>query len=387
MGDADIVLLSCYLQHFRTVTEIGKIAAKKGVPVLVGGPVFNIPGTADAWRRLPGVSAVVGAESDLSVSDLVAAVIAKRDLLEFPGVVLPDGRASSSAPPLRQLDDVPMADFTDYPWDRYPVRIVPIMTGRGCQWNKCAFCSDVISVNGRSFRTRSIQNVLLEMQEQSRIHSTTNFLFVDLKLNSYPDMIRGIAENVQSYVPGAEWLGTVHVDLRDDNGLSRHDLKNAVRSGMRRVSFGLESGSQRMLDLMDKGSNVERNSQFIREAHEAGLSLRCTMFKGFPGERADDMAATADFLEEHAPYLDRVRFNEFTLMEDTPIYHELIATNAATRQAYIRRFDHFAARASYSNPESGDRVYRREKARALSAVYEINRRPLRAAARQFDGLM
>lgn len=383
----DAVLLSAYLQHFQTVGKIGQLAKARGVPVLLGGPMFNIPNTAKAWSALPGLTAVVGAESDTSIADMVETLCAGGDLLRFPGVVLPDGRRSPKAPPLRPLDDTPMADFTDFPWDRYPVRIVPIMTGRGCQWNRCTFCSDIISTSGRSFRTRSVQNVLAEMQEQSRRHNTNNFLFLDLKLNSYPEMLRGIAAEIQDYVPGAEWVGTVHVDLRRDNGLGRDDLKAAVKAGMRRISFGLESGSQRILDAMDKGASVERNAQFIREAHAVGLSVRCTMFKGYPGETAEDMAATAQFLEDHIDMLDRVRFNEFNLLEDTPIYREMVASNQAVQKLQVRQFDHWAARAHYLNPETGDKAYRREKARALRAVYEINRRPLRAQARQFDGLM
>jgi len=280
-----------------------------------------------------------------------------------------------------------MADFTDFPWDRYSGRIVPMMTGRGCQWDKCLFCSDVISVSGRTFRTRSVENVLLEMQEQARRHETTNFLFLDLKLNSWPDMIRGIAEASSRYVQGAEWIGTVHVDQREDNGLSRADLETAVEGGMRRVSFGLESGSQRLLDAMSKGTSVERNSAFIRDAHAAGLSIRCTMFKGFPGETAADMEATVRFLDEHASYLDRVRFNEFTVHTGTPIWKAINEKAEAEKTLNITRLDNRRARVDYRRAEARTREYRKAKAQALGLVFQINRRQLRDTARQFDGLM
>jgi radical SAM superfamily enzyme YgiQ (UPF0313 family) len=151
-----------------------------------------------------------------------------------------------------------------------------------------------------------VDSVIHEMREQARRHSTTNFLFLDLKLNSNPNLLRGIVENVQRNVRGAQWIGTVHVDGRSDNGLSRGELRAAVAAGMRRVSFGLESGSQKMLDAMDKGCTVERNSEFIRTAHEAGLSVRATMFKGYPGETAEDIELTAQFLEKHADYIGRI---------------------------------------------------------------------------------
>ena len=389
----DAILISAYLQHFNSVAAIAGLAQAKGVPVLLGGPMFNLPEVADSWHKIAGVSAVVGAEIDRDLPEMVDALCRKGDLLAFPGVVLPDGRRSGVARPMRHLDQTPMPDFTDFPWDRYPGRIVPMMTGRGCQWDKCLFCSDVISVSGRTFRTRSVENVLLEMQEQARRHETTNFLFLDLKLNSWPGMIRGIAKGIGRVVQGAEWIGTVHVDERADNGLSRADLAAAAEGGMRRISFGLESGSQRLLDAMRKGSSVERNAAFIRDAHAAGLSIRCTMFKGFPGETAADMEATAQFLEEHALLLDRVRFNAFTLHTGTPIWTAVTQKAAVTENAgadsglSVTRLDHRRARGEYRATEARTPAYRRAKARALDIVYQINRRPLRDTARQFDGLM
>jgi radical SAM superfamily enzyme YgiQ (UPF0313 family) len=260
------------------------------------------------------------------------------------------------------------------------------MTGRGCQWAKCAFCSDVVSTNGLAYRSRSVGHVLAEMEEQSRRHATRNFLFLDLKLNSRPDMLRSIAEQLPGRVPGAEWIGTVHVDTRPDNGLSFQDLKIAVRGGMRRVSFGLETGSQRLLDVMKKGSTVEGNSEFIRNAHRAGLSLRCTMFAGYPGETEEDMAATADFLEAHEHLLDRVRFNAFSLLDDTPIFKRMAEQSGALILTDLQP-DPQRAKMEYRNPVIESKGYRLHKRRALASVYRINKRPVRSSARQFDGLM
>lgn len=382
----DIILLSAYLQHYQSVVEIGKLAKSANIPLVVGGPMFNVPEIAESWLKIPGLVAMVGAESDLTLPALVRAACRGEDLLGFPGVKLPDLRSSPAAPPLRELDAVPVPDFSDFPWDRYASRIIPVMTGRGCQWSKCVFCSDVVSVSGRTFRSRSIDNIMHELREQARRYGSKNFLFLDLKLNSNPNIMRGICDTIQDHVYGAQWVGTVHVDLRKDNGLSRKELKNAANSGMRRISFGLETGSQRLLDDMKKGSSVEANSEFIRNASEAGLSIRCTMFKGFPSETADDLEQTADFLEKHEPFLDRVRFNEFSIPTDTPIYDDFAEERGAASFS-IWKWDHRNGRALYIDHESGNPAYRRAKARALRAVYQINKREVRSAARAFDGLM
>ena len=386
-GQPDAILISAYLQHFSSVKTIAELAKDFGVPVILGGPAFNNAATAKVWASLKGVSVVVGAEVDRDLPALAECVVARGNILNHAGVFLPDGTSSNAAAPLQNLDAVPIPDFTDFPWNRYPVRIVPVMTGRGCQWDKCQFCSDVQSVSGRSFRTRSVENVLLEMQEQARRHETSNFLFLDLKLNSWPGMIRGIAKGIAGIVRGAEWVGTVHVDERPDNGLSRSDLEAAVEGGMRRISFGLESGSQRLLQSMRKGSSVARNSTFIKDAHAAGLSIRCTMFKGYPGETADDMESTFRFLEEHAPYIDRVRFNDFSIYPQTPIWHVLNDKTSVGTKVEVVRVDVQRGRINYRNMEARSFAYRKAKASALAVVYEINRRALRDSARQFDGLM
>lgn len=381
------ILISAYLQHLPSIRAIAGLAAQANVPVIVGGPMFNLPHVAEEWRQIPGLTAIFGGEADLVLPDLLNTLWEGGDLLKYAGVTLADGRRSGMAAPLRPLDATPFPDFTDFPWDRYPVRIMPILSGRGCQWDRCLFCSDVISASGRKFRTRSIDSVLLEMQEQARRHNTASFLFLDLKLNSWPEMIRGISRKLQHYVQGAEWVGTVHVDQRSDNGLSRPDLQLAVDGGMRRISFGLETGSQSLLDRMAKGSSVERNSQFIHDAHAAGLSIRCTMFKGFPGETVEDMEATERFLERHGHMLDRVRFNNFSLYTDTPIWRAMIEKSGVGAEVELTVSDHARAQFRYRRVTPFGRDYRRSKARVLGIVHEINRRPLRQSARQFDGLM
>lgn len=383
----DIILLSSYLQHYRTVIKLGRLAKKKGIPLLLGGPVFNLKNTAEAWLNIPGLTAIVGGEVDLSLPAIVTTAIERKHLLQFNGVILPDGRRSPPAPPLRDLDSIPVPDFTDFPWDRYQVKIIPLIAGRGCQWAECVFCNDVYSVNGRMFRPRSIEMVLHEMEELARRHQTTTFFFLDLKLNSYPDLWRGIISGIQHRVPGAQWIGTVHVDSRKDNGLSSTDLRAAAASGMRRISFGLETGSQRLLDAMKKGSTVEENSRFIHDAHAAGLSVRCTMFRGFPGETAEDLELTAAFLQKHAQLIDRIRFNDLSIHEGTPLYDKVVANSGLYPEIKITRQDDINSRLHYKEKTAPTKAYKKALSKTLAIVHKINKQPIRSAARAFDGLM
>lgn len=383
----DTLLLSAYLDHYPSVRELGELAAAEKVPLLLGGPIFNLPEVARAWLDIPGLAAIFGGEADLSLPAIVTDLVAGRDLRRHPGVYQPGAARGSAPPPLRRLETLPVPDFTDFPWPRYRHRVVPVMTGRGCEWGRCIFCSDVVTANGRTYRSRPLDGVLDELQQQSLRYATRDFIFLDIKLNSELPMWRGLLERFQHSVPSGRWVGTVHVGAREDNGLTADDLTAARAAGMARISFGLESGSQRLNDTMAKGTHVARTSQFLRHAHAAGLSVRTTMMIGYPGETPSDLDASVAFLHAHAPFLDRVRLSRFKAIPGTR-FHDMYGRDP-NRFPSISRLDwnYRYARASYQQPSTGDRSYRRSKAKLLRLVHSINRQPLRHDANVFDGLM
>lgn len=386
-NDHDVLLVSAYLENYFSVVTLGKIAAKAGIPLVVGGPAFNFPGTAEQWLGIPGLTAIVASEMDVAVGDFVNTVIAGGDLTRFPGIFLPDGRSSKAAAPLQTLGDLPVPDFTDFPWNKYASPVIPVMTGRGCAWGRCLFCSDVTSVNGRTFRSLPLKNVLEEMGVQSSRHNCKDIFFVDLKLNSDLEVWRGIISNYQEILPDGRWAAMVHVDNSNDNGLSSADLRAARASGMTRISFGLESGSQRLLQRMAKGTTVGRMSQFLKDAASAGLSTRATMIIGYPGETADDLEKTNHFVSEHSPYLDRIRVSRFAPIPGTPfakLYEQTPHKVPGVRKIEWRpRFGSGA----YRYQPARSRHYRKQKAKLLWQIYKINREEVPSEASAFNGIM
>jgi anaerobic magnesium-protoporphyrin IX monomethyl ester cyclase len=383
----DVLLLSAYLDYGAAVRDLAKEARARHVPVILGGPAFNMPEVAERWLRIPGVTAIVAAEVDHTLPQLVDTLLGDGDLSTYPGVYLPDGRRGPVAHPLRNLDDLPVPDLSQFPWGLYPNKIIPVMTGRGCSWANCTFCSDVKVVNGLSFRSRPVAAVLDEIQQQSRRYGTADVIFLDIKLNSELEMWRGIIESFQECLPGGRWIGTVHVAGHGENGLTRAELSAAARAGLTRISFGLETGSQRLNNAMAKGTSLERTSQFLVDAHAAGISVRGTAILGYPGETAEDIEETVAFLTSHQRFLDRIRMNRFTPLPGTR-FHELYERHPERFEGLTRlSWDFDLRRGSYRYEPAGDRRYRHAKKRLLRAVHEINRRSLRPTAAQFDGLM
>lgn len=385
-GEYDAVLVSSYLIYHDLCQQIGSLCSERNIPFLLGGPYFAQPEVRAEWIGLPGLSGLVGGEVEPYLADLVRAVMRRESLEQFPGVwsESPDG---PNAPPLQDLDAVPFPDYGDFPWQSYPNRIIPVATGRGCSWGACTFCSDVTGSAHRTFRTRSIENVLSELEYQADRFGTKLFVFTDPKLNSDLTVWDGLLNELPKRVPGAQWIGAVHIDsTRPRNGLSARELEAARSAGMVRLTTGIESGSQRVLDLMRKGANAKDSSKVIRDAATAGISVRVTMIVGYPGETVEDVEQTCEFLESHSDSIERVVMSRFHIKTGTRFHRDYETAPARFPEIQQVRYQHQLAviEHDFDHP---DPKYPKAIDRVLRATHEINRFPIRDTARAFDGVM
>jgi radical SAM superfamily enzyme YgiQ (UPF0313 family) len=383
----DVVLISAYTMHEDTCAALAKLCQAHRVPVLVGGNYFVSAEIVERWLRLDGITAVFGGEPENALPSLISDLVAGRDMRGYRGLSVPGAKASPPAPPLTNLDRLPFPDYRDFPWERYPNRIVPIMTGRGCEWGNCRFCGDVVTSAGRTYRTRSLPNVVDEIRMQRERHATSLFVFLDLKLNSSLTLWRGLIERFPDVAPGAAWTASVHVDSRIDNGLLREDLISARKAGLARITTGLETASPSLLKRMAKGTSPDRVAAFARDATEAGISVRMTAMLGYPGEVAADVDATSRFLEENHRWIERVMLNRFTLMPGTDADRRSLErpnTLPGLRRGVL---DPLSAIIDHTNSMLGSRDHRRAAYRLLATVHWINRQPLSARALEFEGVM
>lgn len=385
----DAVLVSTYLMYHAHCVALAEKCRQRGVPLILGGPYFASHDVARQWADMPGVTALVGGEVEPHLCTLVARVADGLSVQHLPGVWYREaGTLKLNAPPLADLDRLPFPDYSDFPWAKYPNVIVPSITGRGCGWGACTFCSDITSTAGRTYRSRTADNVLAEIGHQGRRHGAQLFVFTDLKLNSNLDMWRQLGSRMPAVAPGARWIGAVHVGNRGPNGLSFEELKRARAGGMVRLTTGFESGSQRLLDKMAKGVDLADTSQFLADAHRAGISVRMTMFTGFPDEGAPDLEMTAEFLTRHERFIERLSIGRFQIMSGTRFAH-LVEKDLRGRYAQITDVvpNHKLAQFEHQYAQTADPKYRRSMMRLLDIVHRINRRPIGEDARDFEGVM
>jgi len=179
----------------------------------------------------------------------------------------------------------------------------------------------------------------------------------------------------------------VHVDGDQPCGLSQAELRAARRAGAVRLTTGLESGSQRVLDSMAKGTRLETTQRFLRDAAQAGISTRVTMILGYPGEVAADVAQSAAFLEAYGDSIERVQLNRFALMSGTPVHRRWSREPARFPEIADAQPDAANALVEFRHAARDDPAYRRSVRRLLAATIAINKNPLRASAWAFDGVM
>ncbi len=380
-----VVLISAYTMYLDVCKQIADLCQARAIPVIVGGNSFVVKDVADVWAKIPGMSAIYAGEPEFVLADIVRKLAQQEDVSGYAGVYTPNKILDRVATPISNLDAVPFPDFSDFPWDSYPNRIVPIMTGRGCGWGLCTFCSDVLTSAGRTFRSRSLDNVLQEIAFQRARFDVDLFVFLDLKLNSDLHVWRGLAEQLPQVAPGIKWTASVHVDSRPDNGLSHEDLRKAANAGLVRITCGLESASRTVLSRMAKGVRINRMRDYIVAAYDAGISVRLTCIVGFPDEDAADIDMTTEFLEENSQYLERISLNRFANIPGTPV-QELLANSPET-YPHIKVHDLDLETAIIPHDNSRFTQHRNLAAifRLQKVVNRINQKPLLENAIEFEG--
>ena len=286
------------------VLRLAQIAKANGVEyVIAGGP------DASEWCNTyfaNGVDVIGTNEGELTLQELIPWLQKKglSDLELVRGIIfLKNGRVHRTPPrpAITDLDSLPWPDRDVLDMDRYfnawksrhGESSVSLITARGCPFH-CAWCSS--EVFGHTHRQRSARDVVDEMlMLKQRYHPDIMWISDDvLTINKRwtHDFVREVkARNAQHPY---ECLS--RADLVD-----REILQSLRETGCFRIWYGAESGSQRVLDSMQKGTTVAQVREAARLTQEAGMQAGFFILLGYPDETTADIRATIDLLKETRP--------------------------------------------------------------------------------------
>jgi hypothetical protein len=204
------------------------------------------------------------------------------------------------------------APLYDYDWDLYlaPARSVLYSPTRGCYWNRCAFCKYGLSDDSPTspWRERPVEMVAEELSKECQQQDIRYVYFaVDSMSPKYQDQLADalIAEKID-----IGWSA----ELRLERAFSPKRSHKLSQSGCVSALFGMESGCQRILDLMDKGTRVEHMAESMKNLADAGIAVQIMTFSGFPTESAAEKAETLRFLQRNSEYWANGGMGHFTLL-------------------------------------------------------------------------
>jgi anaerobic magnesium-protoporphyrin IX monomethyl ester cyclase len=210
-----------------------------------------------------------------------------------------------------------LVDVDSYRYQIEGVRALSLIAQLGCPF-ECGFCGGRLSPSFRRVRIRPTQDIVDEMREMYRDFGVTGFMFYDDELNvnrKMAELLRAIV-NLQADLDVEFRLrGFVKSELFTDEQASL-----MYQAGFRWLLTGFESGAPRILESMNKKATRDDNTRCVATARRHGLKVKALMSIGHPGESAETVAETRDWLLEAKP--DDFDVTIITTYPGTPYYDD-----------------------------------------------------------------
>lgn len=289
--------------------------------VIVGGP--QSAGLAEAFLRRTGTDALCPGEGEESLMELLDYYLRGKGALgDIRGVGFIDGDDRYVSTPQRiakkSLDDIPWPDLSLTP--DYSKFLFPILTGRGCPMG-CTFCYE--GANARNVRFASPESVLAEIKKRVENDPTLKYLnFLDDTFTLKADRVRQICAGIREMRREHDfvWFASGHLRTVHNNpGL----IRDMVDAGLKKLFFGLESGSDEMLKRYNKHTTRQLMVDTVAQCVEEGLhQIAGNFIIGGPFETRktlDETAEIVDRLMEIAPGQIDTSYFSFLPYPNTPI--------------------------------------------------------------------
>jgi hypothetical protein len=263
--------------------------------IVVGGPFFSkLKGLLLEHPELfDEVDAYVIGSGEEPLYRLCRALEGGEGPQAVPGLVYRDDQGvvrETVGQAATRVADLPTPSFDGLPLEKYfsGEPVLPLLSSYGCYWNKCRFCGS-FHIYGHGFRRRGSDRVLEDMKTLHRRYGVRHFHFSDEALP--PVTAREVAEGIAGEQLPFRWFAEARFETSFDQRL----CATMAAGGCVKIKFGLESGSQEILNRMNKGTDLQAARKVIKACHEAGLAMHFFCMVGFPGETEEDFQATRRF--------------------------------------------------------------------------------------------
>jgi anaerobic magnesium-protoporphyrin IX monomethyl ester cyclase len=292
----------CLLRMREAALTMTRAARARGVRVIAAGP--DASDHPEPYLDA-GALAVVTGEGEATLVALMEALRSGKAPREVPGLALrtqPGACERTPARPfIKDLDCLPepawdLVDVERYRgvWKaRHGYFSMNLVSTRGCPYH-CNWCAKPIY--GQRYAVRSPERVADEMDSLRRRFAPDHFNFVDDIFGLVPGWVERFAAAVLARGARTPFRCLSRADL-----LSEPVVRALAKAGCATVWIGAESGSQKVLDAMEKGTRVEQIREAARRLQAAGIQVGFFLQFGYPGETRDDVERTLQLVRECRP--------------------------------------------------------------------------------------
>jgi radical SAM superfamily enzyme YgiQ (UPF0313 family) len=264
--------------------------------LLAGGP-HPTHLAEEVFEDCPALDAIVQGEGEAVLLGLAERLSAApgTDLWKWtPGLILRTGPTLPQAP-LEDLDAIGIpAEHLETDFLDDLGQLAYLSTSRGCPAT-CNFCNTP-EFWGTSIRFRSAPSVLRELRLLRERHGLTYFSFRDDTFTANRGRVLELMEGIQQSGLHPLWNCQSRVNLVDEDRLVA-----MKRAGCEFMQFGVEHGSERVLELLDKGTNMRHVRKALSLVRKVGMNLGIYLITGIPGETWADVEETAALIRDTRP--------------------------------------------------------------------------------------
>jgi anaerobic magnesium-protoporphyrin IX monomethyl ester cyclase len=264
------------------------------VPIAMGGPhvSFEIEGSL---RALPALDFIAIGEGEQTMLELARALEGRMDLRDVRGLALREGERVVRTPPRplqRDLDRIPIPARELVPLARYLAfdAQASVLTSRGCPYS-CIFCS-APAWTSHQVRYRTPSLCVDEIEAVAAL-GFGEITIEDELFTLHRKHFLAVCGELIRRDTGIRWNAFSRVDT-----VTPEVVETMARAGCEAVCFGVESGNQEILDLVNKKSDLRKVKEAMRMTQSSGISAVASFILGLPGETEETLKQTLQFADE-----------------------------------------------------------------------------------------
>lgn len=292
--------------------------ADRSIKIVVGGPHATAV-NGDVWnKRKNSFDIAVIGEGETTLAELLEAILKGKDTSKVAGTAHPgaDGQAVRAAcRPLIPVENIGFPSREHLKVKEYSRHVAgrsatTVITSRGCPY-VCQYCMK--GTWGSGIRRQPVDKVIGEIKGIKQKYGFEAILFVDDNFTLNKEWITDFCNKM---IPlNMKWRCWTRVHLVDQELL--HLMKKA---GCEEISFGIESGSQKLLDIVHKNVKVQQNIDALTWAKKAGILAKAFLMVGIPGETKETVEETKKFIERADP--DQWILSTFIPIVGSPMWND-----------------------------------------------------------------